>query len=1116
MTKSIRSKLASLLGVALVASALAVAAFPGTAAADDVSGTASALPGIFLNGDNLLGTAACSGSGTPAGASDTCDVQPILDLEPLVDVGVLAQDVEADTNGHVASCAGLVGEGGTLEIGDDSTCAPGGDDDNLGLEVLSILPTIPGLPEPPPILALNAAYASCRASATGTDGAAAVVQGLTVLGNPVGDIIGPDPFDLTIPGVASIKANTREVIPNGIKVTALTVDVLPLIPGGPPLLSIRVGEVTCQVDEVNNDRTSGAFDTAGDVTGTPNQTVQNGTRNALAVTFSPGGDRLDATGVIRLGPGVTIDAGRDTVGGNFEADHLPAGCNAVQNVVDPPDPRIECDLGDLTGGINPTRTIPVVLAPTVPAGGRYEATAQLFATTSNPDSDVATGPGPVSNGGRGPVFGLGAIVGAIPAERVGLIQVAPAVEQNSFTVQDGTTLTITDLDDDLDLPETVPGKLYLDVPDFVEAARFHGVACDTVTEPPATSEVVPSAYPWLADDGNTRFDCGAVPQGNVDRTVALDIAAGTPEVDDAVGRAVVIRRTTPATFAPPAVQENSFYSNLLIDVTNDVVDTTPEVFVDTTVAPASRPAPGGNFTYTVDVENTSTTTEEITAISKRIGVNGGPLGAAAAFAGDADCQVGTELSPAEVCTFTFVDALNGVDGDTETHDVTVIVEEAVGGETDTDNDPATARIGRQSGLEVTKVAADDDLPEPGGDFDYTVTITNPNSIEVTIDTITDSVESGAAFVPDNADDCIGVTLQPADANDDDDSCTFTFTREFLGDAGDSEEDTVVVTGTDEDGFDTADGAGTEEVFIVDDVIGLVTEISADPTTLPEPGGEAEFTVEVSNTLPADADGDNDITLSELFVQYNPTVDAADMDNSTCDTGGVVEPGDTYTCTFTDDITGNAGDVFTYTAWAEGETDDSSYESAKDSATVTLTNVVPELDARVVPDPTSRKTPGGDFRWTLTVTNISPASSDPVTIQALKSELVALLGKDANCDDLIGATLDVGESASCTYTTKVEGPDGKVATELVIVKGVDDENTAASDDAVASVSLTATDAPGGTTTTTTVRSNLVRTGSNSRTTAAAAMLFAGLGLVLTGGGMQQAPELAVEGKRRRRR
>ncbi|MDP1805491.1 MAG: hypothetical protein Q8K72_10025, partial [Acidimicrobiales bacterium] len=191
---------------------------------------------------------------------------------------------------------------------------------------------------------------------------------------------------------------------------------------------------------------------------------------------------------------------------------------------------------------------------------------------------------------------------------------------------------------------------------------------------------------------------------------------------------------------------------------------------------------------------------------------------------------------------------------------------------------------------------------------------------------------------------------------------------------------------------------------------------------------------------------------------------------------------------------------------------------KDSATVTLTNVVPELDARVVPDPTSRKTPGGDFRWTLTVTNISPASSDPVTIQALKSELVALLGKDANCDDLIGATLDVGESASCTYTTKVEGPDGKVATELVIVKGVDDENTAASDDAVASVSLTATDAPGGatTTTTTTVRSNLVRTGSNSRTTAAAAMLFAGLGLVLTGGGMQQAPELAVEGKRRRRR
>ncbi|MDQ2648873.1 MAG: hypothetical protein M3Z03_04910, partial [Actinomycetota bacterium] len=195
-----------------------------------------------------------------------------------------------------------------------------------------------------------------------------------------------------------------------------------------------------------------------------------------------------------------------------------------------------------------------------------------------------------------------------------------------------------------------------------------------------------------------------------------------------------------------------------------------------------------------------------------------------------------------------------------------------------------------------------------------------------------------------------------------------------------------------------------------------------------------------------------------------------------------------------------------------------YVADPDPTTITLTDVLPRIRVDETVDPASRKTPGGDFTWTVTVTNESKASSDPIQILSLRNELTLDLEKEEDCrDNVLGEVLDVGESVSCTFTTKVEGPDGKVATDVVVVTARDDELNTVFDFGNAAVSLTAADAvPPTTTPTTGKRTTMPITGANSGTTAAAAMLFAGLGLVLTGGGMQQAPELALEGQRRRRR
>jgi len=92
----------------------------------------------------------------------------------------------------------------------------------------------------------------------------------------------------------------------------------------------------------------------------------------------------------------------------------------------------------------------------------------------------------------------------------------------------------------------------------------------------------------------------------------------------------------------------------------------------------------------------------------------------------------------------------------------------------------------------------------------------------------------------------------------------------------------------------------------------------------------------------------------------------------------IPAGDSYTCSFSGEVVGNAGLVHTNTVTATGHDDDSaSPVSAQDDATVTLTDSAPSIKVTKTADPVSLPEPGGSVTYTVKVENTSPASSDPL-------------------------------------------------------------------------------------------------------------------------------------------
>jgi hypothetical protein len=302
---------------------------------------------------------------------------------------------------------------------------------------------------------------------------------------------------------------------------------------------------------------------------------------------------------------------------------------------------------------------------------------------------------------------------------------------------------------------------------------------------------------------------------------------------------------------------------------------------------------------------------------------------------------------------------------------------------------------------------------------------------------------------------------------------------------------------------TSFSAGSERITIAaaDPPPGIRVVKTATPLSRPEPGGTFSFEVAVTNTSAVP------LTLTELVDDVHG--DLGGQGTCTDAIGTTLGSGDSYTCAFAAELSGNAGttetDVVTVTAVDEDGTE----ATDDDDAVVALTDVPPSATIAKTALPETRVAPGGLFTFGLA---IASTSVEPVTITSLVDDVYGDLAQQttSSCAALVGQTLDPGQQATCTFEGQLTGDAGAAQTDVVTLTVTDDEGSTgtAQDDATirlvapgeAPTTTTPTSPPTtGRLTSTTMRapSRLPETGAAADRSGLLALALVGVGLLLTG-------------------
>ena len=177
------------------------------------------------------------------------------------------------------------------------------------------------------------------------------------------------------------------------------------------------------------------------------------------------------------------------------------------------------------------------------------------------------------------------------------------------------------------------------------------------------------------------------------------------------------------------------------------------------------------------------------------------------------------------------------------------------------------------------------------------------------------------------------------------------------------------------------------------VVGIDVTKTANPTSVPEPGANVIFTVEIENASPYQT-FDLLTVIDNVYGDVtsaigNPAIVSTDFSDP-----GILQPSDGtagsgpdyYSFTFEAPVTGNAGSSHTDTVTATG-TSIGETVSDFDDATVTVTDVLPTIRLDKTASPATLAEPGGTFTYTYTVVNLSV---EPVTLTKIVDDKLGTL------------------------------------------------------------------------------------------------------------------------------
>src|SRR5262249_35587609 len=120
-------------------------------------------------------------------------------------------------------------------------------------------------------------------------------------------------------------------------------------------------------------------------------------------------------------------------------------------------------------------------------------------------------------------------------------------------------------------------------------------------------------------------------------------------------------------------------------------------------------------------------------------------------------------------------------------------------------------------------------------------------------------------------------------------------------------------------------------------------------------------------------------------------------------------------------------------------DEGTLATASDTATLVVTNLTPSITVEKSGPDTIVE--GNTITYTYKITNTSPASTDPVTIDSIVDSILGDLTPTADvARGGRSVTLAPGESFTFTVTTGIQNVGTGTVTNTVSVQGHDDENT----------------------------------------------------------------------------
>jgi hypothetical protein len=348
-----------------------------------------------------------------------------------------------------------------------------------------------------------------------------------------------------------------------------------------------------------------------------------------------------------------------------------------------------------------------------------------------------------------------------------------------------------------------------------------------------------------------------------------------------------------------------------------VVEPPPSLVVSKFALPASLPAPGGTVRFLVLVRNTSASTDPLTLRAE----NGLVDDIHGNLNGQGTCSLPQVLDPGEFYRCTFVAQVTASETDTVT--ATAFDDE---GEEVTATDDATVAIEpAEASMEIVKSAAPKHLPEPGGQVDYSVLVTNTSTTANLVVTGLQDDPYGDVLTKGTCQQLgsESLTLAPGEYFD----CSFQ--EQVDGQPGEVISDTVTVTAT-AGGGATLEANASASVVIDDIPSAIVARKIPTPSSLREPGGTVVFQLEIENVSPTDS-----VTLNSLNDDVYGNL--IEQEPYNCPEPQPLEPGDTYVCEFPGLVTGNAGDRHVDVIAVTGVDDDDIGVSTQAAAEVVLTD-----------------------------------------------------------------------------------------------------------------------------------------------------------------------------------